>query len=116
VIRVVIVFNTAVVSIPVACIITLAVVAWRNPVRSLVWRSSPIAFVPFVMISHWIPVAFQPHARRFWPRGDNDSYARRRWRPNHDANGNLCFACFRRNQQHCDQQSSSNEVLHRCVS
>jgi hypothetical protein len=97
VIRVVIVFNTAVVSVPVTRIITLAVVMWRNPVCSLVRRSCPIASVPFVMIAHGIPVAFHPHARRFWPRGDNDSHARRRWRPNHDADGNLCFACFRHN-------------------
>jgi len=113
VIRVVIVFNTAVVSVPVARIITFAVVVWRNPVSSLVRWSSPIAFVPFVMISQWIPVAFYPDACRFWSCGDNDNHARRRWCPYHNANGNLCFACSGHNQQHCGQQYSSDEILHR---
>src|SRR5215469_1577159 len=116
VIRMVIVLNTAVLSGPVARIITVAVVVWRNPASTLVRRSSPVAFVPFVMMSHWIPVAIHPHAYRVRSCGNNDSHTRRRWCPDHDANGNLCFAPFRRNQQHCDQQYRSDEVLHRCVS
>src|SRR3974390_2096568 len=102
VVGVVVMYNTAVVSIPVARIITFAVVVWCNPASSLVRRSSPIALVPFVVISHWIPIAFHPHGCRFWPPGDNASHARRRRRPNHDANGNLGCARFRRNQEHCD--------------
>jgi hypothetical protein len=116
VIRVVIVFNTAVVSIPVACIITLAVVMWRNPVRSLVRRSSPIASVPFVMIAQWIPVAFYPHARRFWPRRDNDSHARRRWRPNHDANETCALLAFATTNSIAISSTALMKFFIRCVS
>jgi hypothetical protein len=105
------VLNATAGSIPVARIVTLAVVLWRNPMGCLIRRSSPVTFVPFVVISHWIPITCHPHACRIWLRGDNGDYARWRWRPNHDSNRNLCLACFRRNQQHCDQQYSSDEIL-----
>ena len=93
VIRVVIVFDSAPVSLPVPRIISVAVVVWRNPASSLVGWSSPIAFMPFVMSSHRIPIAFYPHASRIGPCRDNRSHPDRRWRPNHDSNRNLRFAC-----------------------
>ena len=93
VIRMVIVFDSATASLPVPRIISVAVVVWCNPTSSLVGWSSPIALVPFVMSSHRIPITLDPHASGIGHCGDNRSYPGRRWRPNHDSNRNLRFAC-----------------------
>src|SRR6516164_499417 len=90
-IPVVVVFDTAAFSLPVARIIPFAVVVRCHPMRSLVRRSSPIAFMPFVVFSQGIPVTLYPCEPwlRHW--GDNGNYAGRRWRANHNYHGNLCF-------------------------
>jgi hypothetical protein len=91
VIPAVIVFNAAAVSLPVPHIISVAVVVRCNPTSSFVRWSSPIALMPFVVFSHWIPITLYPHMSRIWHCGDNHSHPERRWRPNHDSNGNLRF-------------------------
>jgi hypothetical protein len=86
VVRVVVVFNAAAVALPVAGVISFAIVARFNPMCSLIRWPSPIAFVPFVMLAHRIPISRHSHAPRSrtwgnncnnprWRRGsDNDSY------------------------------------------
>jgi hypothetical protein len=89
VVRVVIVLDTAAISIPVTCIVPFAVVVRSNPVSPLVGRSSPIAFMPFVVVSHRIPIALYPCVLRSWPFWHNHNRPDWRWRGNHDSNGNL---------------------------
>jgi hypothetical protein len=91
VVRVVIVLNTAAISFPVTCIVPFAVVVRSNPVSPLVGRSSPIAFMPFVMVSHRIPIALYPGELRSWPFWHNHNRPDWRWRGNHDSNRNLCI-------------------------
>jgi len=66
-IRVVIVFNTASVTLPVARIIAFTIVMWCNPTSPLVRRSRPITFVPFIVFSHCIPITFYPRESRIRP-------------------------------------------------
>src|SRR5580704_12434900 len=91
VVRVVIVLNTAAISFPVTRIVPFAVVVRSNPASPLVGRSSPIAFMPLVMISHRIPIALYPCELRSWPFWHNHNRPGWRWRRNHDSNGNLCI-------------------------
>ena len=53
--------------------------------------SSPIAFMPLVMVSHRIPIALYPCVLRSWPFWHNHNRPDWRWRGNHDSNGNLCI-------------------------
>jgi hypothetical protein len=92
-IRVVIVLNTAAVSFPIPRIETFAVVVRCNPVRPLVRWPSPIAFMPLVVFSYWIPVTFHPYTFRSWPCGYDHGHSGRRWRPNYDSHRNLCVVC-----------------------
>jgi hypothetical protein len=89
----VIVFNTATVSFPVTHIVSLAIVVRCDPASSLVRWSGPIAHMPLVMLSHWIPITVHPHAFRFRLCGENHGHSRWWWRPNYDANRNLCVNC-----------------------
>jgi hypothetical protein len=89
VVRVVVVLNVAAISFPVTCIIPFAIVVRSNPASPLVGRSSPIAFMPLVMISHRIPITLYPHELRSWPFWHNHNHSGWRRRGNHDSNGNL---------------------------
>ena len=89
VVRVVVVLNMAAISFPVTCIVPFAIVVRSNPASPLVGRSSPIAFMPLIMISHRIPIAPYPHEFRSWPFWHNHNRPDWRWRGNHDSNGNL---------------------------
>jgi hypothetical protein len=91
VVRVVVVLNTAAISVPVTCVVPFAVVVWSNPASPLVGWASPIAFMPFVMVSHRIPITLDPRELRSWPFWHNHNHSSWRWRGNHDSNGNLCF-------------------------
>jgi hypothetical protein len=59
-IRVVVMFNAATIALPVASVISFSVVAGWNPTRSFVRWTSPIAFVPFVVFAHGVPIALDP--------------------------------------------------------
>lgn len=89
VVPVVIVLNTAAISFPVTHIVPFAVVVRSNPVSSIVGRSSPISFMPLVMLSHGIPITLHPHELRSWPLWHNQNRSGWRWRGNRDANGYL---------------------------
>jgi hypothetical protein len=66
---VVIMFNTAAISFPVTHKEPFAVVVRRNPTSALVGWASPIAFMPFIVPSHGIPITLHPHEHRTWPWG-----------------------------------------------
>jgi hypothetical protein len=80
------------VSVPIARKIMLSVVTRCNPASSLVWRPSPIAFMPLVVPSQGIPISFHPDEIRIWPCGQNESHPDRGWRSNHYSDRNLRFA------------------------
>lgn len=111
-IPVVIVFNAAAVSLPVARVISFAIVARRNPTRSLVRWPSPIPFVPFVMPPHRIPITRHPHGfrSRAWRNNGNHPWWRRC--PNHDSDRNLGFTCAGQDEQRREQQRRSDDIFH----
>ena len=92
-IPVMIVFNASAVSLPVARVIPFAIVARRNPTRSLVWWASPIPFVPFVMPAHRIPITRHPHVLWSGAWGNNGNHPWWRWCADHDSDRNLGFTC-----------------------
>ena len=59
----VVVFTSAVIAVPVACIVPLPIVTRCYPTSPFVWRSGPVLLMPFVVVSDWIPIAF--HKRKF---------------------------------------------------
>jgi hypothetical protein len=61
-----IVFDSTVLSVPVAHEVMAAIVVRWHPMRSLVWRASPIALMPFVVVANRIPIAFYPYKLRRW--------------------------------------------------
>jgi hypothetical protein len=85
----VVVFNSAPVPGPVTPEVPLAIVVRGNPVGSYIGRPSPVVVMPFVMVSHWIPVAFHPYEIWFRLRRLNVHDAGRRWRSDHNSNRNL---------------------------
>ena len=91
-----IVFDSTSLSHPVTCKVPLAVVVRWHPVGSLIRRSSPISFMPFVMMTHRIPIAFYPYKFRSRLRrhGIYHDGRRRRWCANLDANRNLRPNCW----------------------
>ena len=90
-VRMMIVFDSTAVSHPVTCKVSLAVVVRWHPVGSLIRRSSPVTFMPFVMMTHRIPIAFYPYKFRSRLRrhGIYHDGRRRRWCPNLDTNRDL---------------------------
>src|SRR5271169_1454034 len=84
---VMIVVNPAAISVPVAHKIMLSIVMRYNPPSSFVRRASPIAFMPFVVLSYGIPISFHPHELRIWPCGCNQNHADWGWRGNCNSDG-----------------------------
>jgi hypothetical protein len=60
-IRMMVVLKPAMISIPVASEVLFSIMVRSNPMGTFVWRSGPIASVPFVVTSHRIPVTFDPN-------------------------------------------------------
>jgi hypothetical protein len=104
VIPVVVVFNAPASPFPVTSVISLAIMVWSNPTSALVWWPRPIAFMPPVMSPHGIPIPLDPHEGRVWTWREDRNHPWRRWRPDHDANGNLRFTCPDRDEKHRKQQ------------
>jgi hypothetical protein len=88
-----IMLNSAAVSAPITRKELLSFVVWCYPIGSFVRRSSPIAIVPPVMPSYWIPISFHPYELLPWSRGLNVN--RPRWRrcSNRNTNRDLCM-CY----------------------
>jgi hypothetical protein len=86
---VVIVGSPSAISFPVAFEKTVAVVMGSNPMRAGVRCPRPISVMPFVVVSHRIPVAFDPQEIGSWVRRQNAHLAGRRWRSDSDSYRNL---------------------------
>ena len=82
---VMVVLNAAVLTIPVSSEIAPAVITRSNPSRGRVGHACPIAFMPFVMMSNRVPVAFDPNVIGAWTYGTDAQHAGRRWRSNSDS-------------------------------
>ena len=92
-IRVVVMFNTAVVSVPVTLKEHLPVMAGSDPASRRVRRLSPITVVPLISLSFGIPITFHPHERGAGPHRYNANYPRRwRWTDSY-SDRNLCAEC-----------------------
>lgn len=121
VVPVMVVFNPASLAHPISAEIAPAFVVVRSPMRSRVGRQSPVAGVPAVVASNRIPVAINPEIvgpGANWPRGEHPW---RRWRPDLDADGNLCTQqagkdeC-RKQQQSCLHNSSISTKIAKAAS
>jgi hypothetical protein len=82
----VIVLKTAMIPIPIPYKKLSTVMSRRNPTGTHIRRPSPVTLVPFIMSSHRIPIAFDPHEFRARGRWKNANHARRRRRPDIDPN------------------------------
>ena len=81
-----IVFEAATIATPVASEEALAIMMRGHPCGAGIRRPAPVAGVPFVMATNWIPVAIHPNKLRTgswrpnrnhtwrWGRADSDSY------------------------------------------
>lgn len=85
----VVMFDTAMRSVPVASKVLLAIVMRFHPMRSNVRWPSPITSVPPVMSTYGIPITVYPDVVGSWTYWANRQNARRRWRPNSDTKRNL---------------------------
>ena len=56
----VLVFDFAAIAFPVAVVIHLVFVAWRHPGRATLCRARVVAFMPLVVVAHWIPITGDP--------------------------------------------------------
>jgi hypothetical protein len=77
-IRMVVVLHPAVSAVPITSEITLSIVMRRNPVRSHVGRASPIAVMPHVAATDWVPITIHPGIIRTRSYGPNHYPWRRR--------------------------------------
>jgi hypothetical protein len=103
-----IVFYVPSISFPVTLKKLLTIMVRRNPTSSLIRRSSPIAFVPFVMPSRGIPITAYPHELRPWPCWENSNHPGLWRRSNPDSEGNLGLNNRSARQQHDGKQCCSN--------
>jgi hypothetical protein len=85
-----VVFNSTVLPGPVTRKVLFAIMVWRDPIGSNIGGPSPVALMPFVMVSRRIPIAFHPYEIRLRLRRLNiHGYGRWRWRSDLDSNRNL---------------------------
>jgi hypothetical protein len=82
----VIVLKTAMIPIPIPYKKLSTVMMRCNPASAQIRRPSPVTLVPFIMSSHRIPIAFDPHEIRARGRWKNANHVRRRRRPDIDPN------------------------------
>lgn len=86
VIPVVIVLTAAMIAVPIACEVPVAIVSRGDPAGARIRRLRPVALMPLVMVPNRKPVALHPEvirARTWRPYGD-DSRRRRRADANPD--------------------------------
>src|SRR5262245_12744224 len=109
---VMLVLKRAAVSVPITRKVHSSFVTRLNPAGSLVWRVTPIAFVPTVMLLFEVPVTVYPNVLgpRPFPHDANDTWTR--GRTNSDSNGYLGPECGSAGQQQNAEQRCCNEVLH----
>jgi hypothetical protein len=78
---------TAAIAFPVSWEEALSVVMRSHPKRAAIRRTSPVASMPFVMVSHRIPIALDPGEVGTGTAWHGVTHAWRRRRPNSDPYG-----------------------------
>src|SRR6266699_2433447 len=84
-----IVGNAAPFTLPVTLKEAFSVVSWAHPDGAGIRPSRPIALVPLVMISHWIPIAIKPKVFRTWSYRSDPHHPGWRRRTDPNPYGNL---------------------------
>jgi len=93
--------DLALVAVPVAFMVHLAIMVRLHPVRAAVRRTSPVSVVPLIVTAHRVPIARNPgiaFPRTAWL---SPFYAQRRRRADSHSDGQLGEDGTRR-QQHQD--------------
>lgn len=80
----VIVFNSAMISVPVTREILVSVVVRFHPSSALIGWSRVVPFMPFVVPSDWIPIPGNPDVPCAWTGWHDMNNARSRRRPDSD--------------------------------
>jgi hypothetical protein len=102
-----VVLNAAPITLPVAVIITLSIVARRYPVVSAVGGPAPISVMPPVMTTDGVPISVDPNitgTRSYWP---NSNHARWRWWADPDSK-----VYFSRNCQSSSQKRQGKDFFY----
>jgi len=89
VIPLVVVFETAMIAVPVTGEIPLAVMARRDPASAGIRRTRPVSGMPVVVAIYGIPVAINPQEVRRWGDGPDGQNPGRGRRSNFDADRDL---------------------------
>ena len=105
----VVMFKPAAVTIPIAAIVTLAIMTRNNPVGAGIGWTSPITFMPHIASCGRVPIAAYPCVLRAGSRWQDRNHARRRWRTNHDGNLSECGSA---SQEQSGKQCCSNQTFH----
>jgi hypothetical protein len=103
-----IVFYVPSISFPVTLKKLLTIMVRCNPTSSLIRRSSPIAFMPFVMPSRRVPIAVYPQKLRPWPSWQNSNHTGLWRRSDPDSEGDLRVNNRSARQQQDGKQCCSN--------
>ena len=85
-VRAVIVFKQALISLPVTLVELTSVMTRCDPASAAVRRSSPVTVMPFVMVSHGIPITIDVHVAGAGTSRHNSNHTGGRWRANSDSN------------------------------
>jgi hypothetical protein len=107
----VIVFKATAVPVPITGEVALAIMMRRYPVSARVRRASPIAGVPFVVLSYRVPIAFHPREIGSRTRRKHGDRPKRWRRADLDSDGDLS-SCCPAEQEKSDQQACPNETCH----
>jgi len=90
----VIMLKPALITTPVTHKEPVSIVTRWYPHSPLVRYPGPIAFMPLITLSHWIPITANPHELGVGSGGWNGDHNRRwRWCANADSNGNIGAEC-----------------------
>jgi hypothetical protein len=85
-----IVFDTTPAAFPIACEEPLTIVTGPYPYRAWKRWPTPIALVPLVMVSDWIPVALYPNPLRAGTGRRDSNHPWGWWRADSDTDGDVC--------------------------
>src|ERR1700682_2340790 len=84
-----VVLDAAALTVPVAMIEALSIVARSHPAGGRVYRAAPIPGMPTIVAPYGIPVAVYPGEFRTWTGRENADDSWGWWRPDLDSDGNL---------------------------
>ena len=73
-------FAPAAIAFPVTIPVAIPFISRCNPTCAGVNRAGPVSFMPSIVASHWVPIAFNPNEVRPGPWGVNPYDARGRGR------------------------------------